>query len=84
MRKPGRKRTASKRRVNRELVLRALTDRKFRRLLETKPAEVLGKKLTPIQEREVELVLATVRGIESQVHSLADELLCANGPCGIA
>jgi len=81
---PSQKPSPAKRRLNRELVLRALTDRKFRQLLQANPVQALGKKLTALQQQEVKLVLATVRGIEAQVHSLADELLCANGPCGIA
>lgn len=75
---------ARKRRINRELVLKALTDRKFRASLGTDPAKVLGKRPTAAEMREIALVLAAVKGIESQIHNLADELLCANGPCGIA
>lgn len=77
----------STRAVNRKLVLKVLTDPKFRRQLKDNPAEALGKrKLTPVEIKEVELVLAVVKGIDRQIGSLADELLCANGGggCGIA
>jgi hypothetical protein len=73
-----------KKRVNRELVLRALTDPRFRKLLQTDPKQVLGKSPTPVNQREVGLVLATVRALESHIRIVADELLCLNGPCGIA
>lgn len=83
--KGGRKPDPSrKRRINRDLVLRALTDRKFRKQLTENPAEVLGKRPSDVNAREIQLVLAAVKGIESQIRGLADELLCANGPCGIA
>ncbi len=75
---------ARKRKVNRELVIQALTDRRFRTLLETRPSKILGKRPTAAQQREIALVLAAVKGIERQIHNLADELLCVNGPCGIA
>lgn len=84
MAKRPEKPTAQKRRVNRQLVLRALTDRTFRKLLEEKPEEAVGKRLTDVARQEVRLVLAAVKGIEGQISSLADNLLCANGPCGIA
>jgi hypothetical protein len=75
----------AKRKVNRELILRALTDRTFRKLLQADPEKALGKKLTAQNRREVEQVLTSVRGLESQIRQLADHLLCANGgPCGIA
>lgn len=76
---------ARKRRVNRQLVLKALTDRKFRLMLERQPEKALRKKLTAVAKQEVALVLATVKGIETQIRALGDKLLCANGdPCGIA
>lgn len=80
----GKKPDARKRRINRDLVLRALTDAEFRRQLQESPAEVLGKRPTQVNARELQLVLAAVKGIEAQIRGLADELLCANGPCGIA
>ncbi len=78
------KASATKRKLNRNLVFRALTDSVFRKLLETNPSKAIGKSMTGIRQREVDLVLATVRGIESHIHLVADELLCLNGPCGIA
>ena len=73
--------------VNRKLVLQVLTDPKFRRQLKANPAKALGKrKLSQVEKKEVDLVLAAVKGIDRQIGSLADELLCANGGggCGIA
>ena len=73
--------------VNRKLVMKALTDPKFRRQLKANPAKALGKrKLSAIETKEVDLVLAVIKGIDRQIGSLADELLCANGGggCGIA
>lgn len=76
-------RKISSKKVNREMVVKALTEPKFRRLLMTNPAAALGKKkLTEVQLTEVKLVLATVKGIDRQIGSLADELLCANGGGG--
>ena len=70
---------------NRELIYKALIDPKFRKQLQEKPAEALGvKELTAEKKNEIRFVLAMVKGIEVQMGSLADELLCANGgPCGI-
>ena len=77
---------AATRKRQKELILRALTDPKFRKLLASEPAVALEKpKLTPEKLREIAMVLAIVKGIEAQIEALADELLCANGgPCGIA
>lgn len=69
--------------VNRKMVVKALTDARFRRMLKADPAKALGlKKLTAVQQKEVDLVLASVKGIERQIGALADELLCANGGGG--
>jgi hypothetical protein len=73
--------------LNKELVVRALTDPKFRKQLKKDPAAALGvKKLGDIQAREVRLILAIVKGIDTQIAGLADELLCVGGGggCGIA
>ena len=73
--------------VNRKMVIRALTDPKFRRALKDDPGAVLGKKkLSDIELKEIKLVLAAVKGIDQQIGNLADELLCANGGggCSIA
>lgn len=73
-----------KREINRKLVLRALTDPKFRELLATEPEKALGIEVTDLNRDEIRFILATVNGVEYQISSLADELLCANGgPCGI-
>jgi hypothetical protein len=82
--KAGPKISPEKQRGNRDLVLRALTDRRFRKLLENDPSQALGKRASEVNEREVRLLLATVRGLEAQIKSVGDELLCLNGPCGIA
>lgn len=79
------KKSPSSKKRRKELVLRALTDPKFRKLLATDPKEALGRKeITPTLQKEIGFVLAVVRGIETQISLLADELLCVNGPCGIA
>ncbi|MCL6449926.1 MAG: hypothetical protein K6T75_01335 [Acetobacteraceae bacterium] len=67
-----------------DLILRALTDVEFRRLLASDPLRALGKSsLTPEGRKQVELVLATVKEVEAKITNLADQLLCLNGPCGI-
>lgn len=81
---PPERPSPQKQKGNRDLILRALTDRKFRKLLETNPREALGGQLTDVKAREISLVLATVRGLEAQIRAVGDELLCLNGPCGIA
>jgi len=80
------KRGAQQKAVNKQLVLKALVDPKFRKQLEQKPEAALGMKgLTEAQKAHVQLVLAAVKGIQRQISALADQLLCANGgPCGIA
>ena len=82
--KPESQTPQAKKKVNKELVLKALTNRDFRKLLATDPEKALGKSLTAVHKQEIALVLATVKGIESHIGHLADSLLCANGPCGIA
>lgn len=76
---------AAKKTVNKKLVLRALTDPKFRKLLKDNPKEALDvEKLSVGQQREIQLILALIKGIDSQIASVADNLLCVNGdPCGI-
>ncbi len=74
----------AKKKVNKELVLKALTNREFRKLLAADPEKAMGKPLTPVNKQEIAIVLATVKGIESHINHLADSLLCNNGPCGIA
>ncbi|WP_456474395.1 hypothetical protein [Candidatus Pyrohabitans sp.] len=82
----GKGRSTGRRRKNRELIYRALTDPAFRRQLEKDPASALGvRELSREKIKEIAFVLAAVKGIEAQIGALADELLCANGgPCGIA
>ena len=66
--------------ANKELILRALTEPKFRKLLQSDPEQALGvKKITAVQRKEIALVLATVKGIDQQIGHMADELLCNNG-----
>ena len=77
----------SDKQVNKELVVRALTEPKFRKQLLKDPAAALKvKRLSDTQAQEVKLVLAMVKGIDRQISGLADELLCATGGggCGIA
>lgn len=73
-----------KRKANRQLVLRALTEPNFRKLLATAPEQALGVETAKINKEEIRFILAAVKAIEYQIGALADELLCANGgPCGI-
>jgi hypothetical protein len=69
-----------------DLILRALTDARFREELEANPQKALGlAKITPEIQKEVKLVLASVKGIHAHIGAIADQLLCANGGgCGIA
>ena len=79
---PATKRSMSKQ--QRELVMRALTDPKFRKALQQNPEEALGVKgLEPVNQKEIAVVLALVKGIDAQIAALADELLCAGGGCSI-
>ena len=64
------------RRINRNLILRALTDHTFRDALETNPQAVLGRPLSASNQHEIRLVLAVVKGIEAQIKLLGDELHC--------
>jgi hypothetical protein len=62
----------------RELILKALTEPKFRKLLASSPAEALGvKTITAETSREIRVILATVKGIDAHIGAMADELLCA-------
>ena len=77
--------SAQKQKGNRDMILRALTDRKYLKMLEEKPASALGARATDVNLREISLVLATVRGLEAQIKAVGDELLCLEQPpCGIA
>lgn len=70
-----------------DLILRALTDAKFRKELEENPQKALGlTKINPEIKKEVSMILASVKGINSHIAALADQLLCINGGggCGIA
>ncbi|MGD2248219.1 MAG: hypothetical protein PVF58_07405 [Candidatus Methanofastidiosia archaeon] len=71
---------------NRELILKALVDPEFRKILEVEPLRALElEEITEVNKQEVRLILAAVRGINIQITAAADELLCAYGPgpCGI-
>ena len=84
-RKPSTKGSAQKKAADKGLIVKALTNPAFRRMLTTNPAKALGKKrVTAKHKDEIRFVLATVKGIQGQINALADQLLCANGPCGIA
>jgi hypothetical protein len=77
---PASKGLDAKKKVNKQLIIRALTDPKFRKVLMAEPMEAIGvRQLSAENEVEVRFVLAAVKGIEHQIAALADELLCANG-----
>ena len=73
-----------KKKGNRELLYKALTDPKFRQMLADDPVSALGKKgeLSPEVKTEVKLILAMVKGVENQIASVADILLCNSGGGG--
>ena len=77
-----------RRKKNRDLVYRALTDLNFRKQLELNPARALGKTPKQFTEKnrlETQKIVKLVKQIEDMLAKIADELLCANGgPCGIA
>jgi hypothetical protein len=75
-----------KKRVNKQLIIKALTEPKFRKMLATEPEKAIGMQRLSVENRtEIRFVLATAKAIESHIAGLADELLCANGGgCGIA
>lgn len=83
---PTSKEPDAKKEINRQLIIRALTDPEFREKLAADPGKVLGiPRYSIVNEQELKFVLAAVQAIEYQIAGLADELLCANGgPCGIA
>lgn len=63
--------------VNKELILKSITDPRFRKELESNPEKALGvKQLSDIQKRELDLVVASIKGIETQMDHIADRLLC--------
>jgi hypothetical protein len=78
------KKTEAKIQNNRKLIVQALTDPKFRKLLETEPEKAVGlPRLSATNKTEIRFILASVKQIEAHINGLADELLCANGGCGI-
>jgi hypothetical protein len=78
--------TKDKKKARKELIYKALTEPKFRRMLTTSPQRALGmESLSKIQLQEIQLILATVKGIETQINAMADKLLCNNGgPCAVS
>jgi len=65
-------------RVNKEMLYKALTDPAFRKLLAESPTRALRvRRLNKLQLHEIKLVLASLKGIEAQMNALADQLLCA-------
>jgi len=64
-----------------ELLVRALTDPKFRTQLERSPAKVFGvSKLSTIDAKIIKETMTKLQALETQITSLADELLCS---CGV-
>jgi len=76
----------SRKEASKKLILQALTDPKFRKLLTTSPEKALGvRRLSVENMAEIRFILASVKAIEVNIEGLADMLLCANGGgCGIA
>lgn len=77
---------SKKREINKKLVIKALTDPKFRKQLQSDPKAALGaKEFTAAKKREVKAVLSAVKSIDAHIGALADLLLCNNGGgCSIA
>ena len=67
-----------------KFILRALTEPVFRKQLKTDAKAALERDITPEIQKEVDLILAAVKGIEHQIGAMADNLLCIDGPCHIA
>ena len=83
--------TEERHKENKKLIIRALTDKTFRKKLETNPEKALnvtgggGFSHLRYYRREASSILSSVRRMEANIHFLADELLCAGGGgCGIA
>lgn len=79
----------SSKEATKKLILQALTDPKFRKLLTTEPKKALGVRELSVQNKaEIRFILASVKAIEIHIGGLADMLLCANigggGGCAIA
>ncbi len=78
------KEPGEKKEINKQLVIRALTEPRFRKMLASDPARALKMdRVTAQNKDEIRFLLSTVKAIEFQIAALADELLCANGGCGI-
>jgi hypothetical protein len=75
----------AKREKNKNMLMKALTDPKFRELLKSSPQKALGlKTITDKNKQEIAKITQLVSKFESDLASLADQLLCANGGgCGI-
>lgn len=80
------RKTGAYKKRQKELIMRALTDPKFRKLLASNPEQALEQRqISVTMRKEIDFILATVKGIEAHISALSDSLLCANGgPCGIA
>lgn len=63
---------------NKKLILRALTDKKFREQLKSNPEKIFDVKGGGINRYEISTILNTVNLIESRLHSAADEVLCCD------
>lgn len=65
---------------NKSLILKALTDPDFRRTLKKDPTRALKsfgvKRVTDVNEKEIQKILSEVSKIEQQISVLADEILC--------
>ncbi len=58
------------------IIIRALTDSKFRETLSTNPQEAFKGPITPELKKEIGFILATVSSIEAQIGHVADHVLC--------
>jgi hypothetical protein len=71
--------------AQKKLILKALTDANFRKLLKENPEEALN--LAEIRGGNVAVneILDTVEAIDDRIYSISDKLLCVDPPgsCGI-
>jgi hypothetical protein len=80
--------------VNKKLILRALIEPGFRKMLRENPQEALNMAEIKGGQLEIDLMLNVLCGIDEQINIVADKLLCVNlldpfpvngnnPPCGI-
>ncbi len=59
-----------------KLILMALNDEKFKKLLISNPEKALKRKMTSDDKKDIKLIITIVKSIETQITSIADAFLC--------